>query len=306
MNALLQDLRYGARMLMKHPGFTLIAALTLALGIGANTALFTVYDAFVLKPLPLKDPDTIVKLWGYDREGKRTALFSYLDYLDYRDRITSLAGLIAVNKFAAPFGDEAADAATSTLLPSNFGFGRVVSGNYFAVMGAEMALGRGFAPEENQTPGTHPVLALSHDCWERRFHSDPNIIGKTVRVAGAPFTIIGVTAQGFIGTDPDTPQFYVPLMMRDQVVDGWHSREWLTERKAAVFGLIGRLKPGVTLAQAQAELNVIAEQVARANPDAQRTVAISLTSGATFIQFDEVKPLAAPLLVAIGLVLLIG
>src|SRR5215467_2816638 len=118
MQALPQDLRYGARMLRKHPGFTLIATLTLALGVGANTALFTIYNAFVLKPLPLQDPDSIANLTGYDREGTRHRLFSYLDYLDYRDRSMSFAGLLAMNKSAAPFGDEAADVASSLVLPT--------------------------------------------------------------------------------------------------------------------------------------------------------------------------------------------
>lgn len=307
LETLLQDLRFGVRMLRKNPGFSLIAMLTLGLGIGVNTVVFTVYDAFLLKPLPLKDPDTIVHLTGYSREGQRTRLFSYQDYLDYRDQTTSFAGLVAVNKFAAPFGDDAPDAASSSFLPSNFGFGRIVSGNYFTVLGAEMALGRGFAPEENQTPNTHPVLVLSHLCWEQKFHADPHIIGKTVRVAGMPFTIIGVTAQGFIGTEPDTPQFWIPLMMRDQVVDGWHTGKWLNDRKLDVLNIVGRLKPGVTLAQAQAELTVIAEQLARTYPDPARETSVGVTSGATFIQLDDrIKPLVAPMLIAVGLVLLIA
>ena len=103
MQTLWQDLRFGARMLMKQPGFTLIAVLTLALGIGVNTTLFTVYDAFVLKPLPLKDPDSIVSVTGFNREAERNPFFSYQDYLDYRDRNTVFAGLLAMNKFAAPF-----------------------------------------------------------------------------------------------------------------------------------------------------------------------------------------------------------
>src|SRR5580765_3882023 len=131
-----QDLRYGVRMLLKQPGFTLIAVFTLALGIGVNTALFTVFDAFVLKPLPLKDPDSIVNLSGYNREGERNRLFSYLDYVDYRDRNTALVGLVAINKFAAPFGEQADDD-DAAVLPGNFGFGRLVSQNYFGVLGAE-------------------------------------------------------------------------------------------------------------------------------------------------------------------------
>jgi len=302
-----QDLRYGVRMLMKHPGFTLVAVITLALGIGVNTALFTVYDAFVLKPLPLKDPYSIANVTGYDREGKRNQFFSYLDYLDYRDRNTMFAGLIVWNRFFAPFGAQAADVGDPSVLPANPGVGHLVSGNYFAVLGAEMALGRGFMPEEDRTPGAHPVLVLSHICWTRHFSCDPNIVGKTVRLAGLPFTIIGVTAPGFIGVTADSPQFWAPLMMRDQLVgDGTRGR-WLTERKADSFALTGRLKPGVTPAQAQAEMNVIAEQLARAYPDPQRKAFVGVSSGATFIQLDDrVKPLVPPLLAAVGLVLLIA
>src|SRR5215813_7463236 len=127
----LQDLRYGARILVKNPGFTLIAALTLALGIGVNTTLFTVYDAFLLKPLPLKDPDSIANIMGYDREGKRNRLFSYLDYVDYRDRATTFSGLIAWNNFNAPFGEFGSDVADSTVLPGNYGAGQLVSWTYF-------------------------------------------------------------------------------------------------------------------------------------------------------------------------------
>ncbi|HKR59667.1 MAG TPA: ABC transporter permease, partial [Pyrinomonadaceae bacterium] len=215
MQTLLQDLRYGARMLRKHPGFTLTATLTLALGISSNTALFTVYNAFVLKPLPLKDPYSIANVTGYDREGNRNGLFSYLDYVDYRDRNTSFAGLIAWNQFTAPFGEQTAAGADSSSFLGNLGLGNFVSGNYFTALGAEMALGRAFAPEEDQTPGAHPVMVLSHICWTRLFKSDPHIVGRTVRLAGLPFTVIGVTAPEFIGTTPLPPQFWVPLMMRD-------------------------------------------------------------------------------------------
>lgn len=306
LETLLHDLRFGLRMLVKQPGFTLIALLTLSLGIGVNTALFTVYDAFVLKPLPLKDPDSIVHVQGYDREGKRKPMFSYQDYLDFRHRNTSLTGLIALNSFAVPFGEEAAEVGSS-LLPSNFGLGRLVSSNYFTVLDAQMALGRGFAPEEDQTPDTHPVLVLSYLFWERRFHSDPNVIGQMVRVAGLPFTIIGVTAKGFIGTEPDAPQFWIPLMMRDQVVGGWNSKIWLTERNADSFVLIGRLKPGATREQAQAEMNVITQQLAQAYPDPNRKASVVITSGATFIQLEgPMRLLVAPLLTAVGLVLLIA
>ncbi len=302
-----QDLRYGTRMLLNNPGFTSIAVLTLALGIGVNTALFTVYDAFVLKPLPLKDPDGIANITGYDRDGKRNGLFSYPDYVDYRDRTTVFAGLIAWSRFAAPFGEEAAGGTESPFLPANFGIGHLVSGNYFTVLGAEMALGRGFVPEEDRTPGAHSVIVLSHICWTRHFNSDPNIVGKPVRLAGLPFTIIGVTEPGFIGVTPDSPQFWVPLMMRDQVVGTGNRGQWLTEHKADSFLLTGRLKPGVASAQAQVEMNVICEQLARAYPDPKRNVSVRVSPGGTFFQLgDELKPLVAPLLTGIGLVLLLA
>ena len=307
MQTLLQDLRYGARMLRKHPGFTLIAVLTLALGISANTALFTVYDAFVLKPLPLKDPDSIANVKGYDREGKGNALFSYLDYVDYRDRNTSFAGLIAWSQFTAPFGEQTAEVADSSGFPGNLGLGNFVSGNYFTVLGAEMALGRAFAPEEDQMPGAHPVMVLSHICWTRLFNSDPHIVGRTVHLAGLPFTIIGVTAPEFIGVTPLPPQFWAPLMMRDQVLGSRNRSELQSERKKDFFILTGRLKPGVAFAQAQAEMNVITQQLASSYPDPQRKASVSITSGATFLQLgDELKLLVAPVLTAVGLVLLIA
>jgi predicted permease len=304
---MIQDLRFGLRMLLKHKSFTLIAMFTLALGIGVNTTLFTVYDAFVLKPLPLKDPDSIVSVYGLNPETRRQPLFSYQDYLDYRDRNTVFAGLLAMNKFAAPFGEYSDTVAEPSLLPGNYGFGRIVSGNYFTVLGAQMALGRGFTPEEDRTPGTHPVLVLSYVCWERRFNSDPQIIGKTVRVSGLPFTIIGVAAKDFIGLEPDVPQFWVPLMMRDQVVGNWQRKVWLTERQANVLNLFGRLKPGVTREQAQAEMSIVAQQLAAAHPDPQRKTSVRISPHGTFVHLEpEARLLVAPMLTAVGLILLIA
>jgi len=306
-DAMIQDLRFCARMLLKNRGFTLIALCTLALGIGVNTALFTVYDAFVLKPLPLKDPYSIVNVNGYDRDGKRTRLFSYLDYLDYRDGNTAFDGLTAWNEFMAPFGEQAVDESDSLLVPGNFGVGQLVSANYFSVLGAEMALGRGFTLEEDRTPSTHPVLVLSHTCWTRHFNSDPTIIGQTVRLAGHPFTVIGVTAPGFIGVTPNSPQFWTPLMMRDQLVGNWNHGLWITERRADSFVLTARLKPGVTTTQAQAEMNMIAERLARAYPDSRSKESIRLSPGATFLTLEDgLTQLVPPILTAIGLVLLLA
>jgi predicted permease len=311
MRTLWQDLRYGARTLLKKPGFTLIAVLTLALGIGVNTALFTVFDAFVLKPLPLKDPDSIVKISGVTRGGDRSRTFSYLDYLDYRDRNNVFEELVAWNKTLGTL-DEGGPIDESSVITGarQYVFGQIVSGNYFSTLGAEMALGRAFLPEEDREPGARPVMILSYGFWRRRFNADPNIVGKTIKLTGQPYTVVGVASREFIGTEPDAPQFWVPLMMRDQIIQAgsWLHKRWLTDRDADAFVLTGRLKPGVSRAQAQADMNVIAEQLAQAYPaERNRKAQIKLASGAAFVEInEELMPLVVPLLVAVGLILLMA
>ena len=311
MQALLQDLRYGSRMLFRKPGFTLIAVITLALGIGVNTALFTVFDAFALKPLPLKDPDSLVNISGRDQRNQRQNLFSYLDYLDYSQRNTVFAGLVAWNKVAVPLGEAPAAAFDSSNLAgdSEYAFGQITSGNYFSVLGAEMALGRGFLPEEDRTPGTHPVVVLSHRFWQRHFDADPNIIGRIIKLQGHPFTVIGVTAREFIGTTPDTPSLWIPLMMRDQLIPagGWVHARWFTDRHANAFTLMGRLRPGTSREQAQAQMSVIAQQLAEQFPHKDRTTSVVVKSGGTFVTVEaEFLPMILPLFMAFGLVLLIA
>jgi macrolide transport system ATP-binding/permease protein len=307
----MQDLRYGLRTLVKKPAFTFVAVATLALGIGVNTALFTLFDAFMLKPLPLKDPGSLVKLVGIDQRGERRNLFSYPDYLDYRERQTKLTEIVAWNKVAVVLGEaQAAHDDLSVISDvSGYIFGQIVSTNYFSMLGAEMTLGRSFLPEEDRTPGTHPVVVLSHGFWQRQFDGDPNIIGKTIKLQTHPFTVVGVTAREFIGTTPDTPAFWVPLMMRDQVIPltGWNYKRWLTARSADSFVLLGRLKPGVSQAQAGAEMSLIAQGLAQRYPDQNRVTGVMMKSSASFVPFDaELLPLILPMLVAVALVLLIA
>ncbi|HZS06020.1 MAG TPA: ABC transporter permease [Blastocatellia bacterium] len=307
---MVQDLRYAIRMLRKHKGFTVVGVITLALGIGANTALFTVFDALVLKPLPLKEPDRLVSLSGIDQSGGRHRLFSYLDYLDYRDRATTLTGLVAWNKAAVVLGDAPAGRDDLSVAGANYVFGQIVSANYFELLGAGMALGRGFLPEEDHLQGAQPVIVLSHHFWQQQFEGDPYIVGKTIRLQSRPFTVIGVTAREFIGTTPDTPAFWVPLMMRDQVIPpglGEQRQAWLTERDADSFLLLGRLKPGVTPQQAQAEISTIAQQLAQHSFGTERKTRVVTKSSASFINLDARQvPLLVPLLLAFGLVLLIA
>ncbi|HKQ04035.1 MAG TPA: ABC transporter permease, partial [Blastocatellia bacterium] len=312
MNSLLNDLRYSLRLLRQRPGFTFVAIITLALGIGVNTALFSVFEAFALKPLPLKNPESIVRVSSRDRDGATRLLFSYADYLAYRDRNHVLADLAAWNKVAVTLGTRpagAGDDLTALSGDDEYLFGQLVSGNYFAALDAEMALGRAFLPEEDRTPNARPVVVLSYGFWQRRFDSDPQIIGKTIPLDGQPFTVVGVAARNFIGTEPDAPQFWMPLMMRDTVIGegGWNYKRWLTDRDAESFALVGRLRPGVSRQQAEAEMRVIAEQLPGDTADRQPKTGIRLSRAATFIEINaELMPLVVPLLLAVGLVLLIA
>src|SRR2546425_401879 len=164
MNSFWQDLCYGARTLRKKPGFAFVAIITLALGIGVNAALFSVFDALVLKPLPLKDPDSLVNLEGVTAQGERRRVFSYRDYLDYRDQNNTLSDVIAWNKVRATLGEAPPNQDDSFAFAEGyeFLFGQIVSGNYFVALGPEMSLGRAFQPAEDERPGERPVLFLSY------------------------------------------------------------------------------------------------------------------------------------------------
>jgi predicted permease len=311
LEELWQDLRYGARMLLKKPGFTVITVIILALGIGVNTALFTIFNVFVLQPMPLKDPKSLVEIRGLNQRGERENLFSFLDYLDYRERSRTLAGIALMNKVGVTAGEMRSERDDISVLREEFGyvFSQMVTANYFTVLGAEMTLGRGFLEEEDQTPGTHPVTVLSHLFWQRYFNGDPNIIGKPIKLAGQPFIIIGVTAKEFIGTTPDTPACWIPLMMRDAVIPSgkWNYKRWLTERDANSFLMLGRLKPGATVEQARAELSLITTQIAKQHPDKQRNLGVTVKNSPGFITFAADDWAAFMLLpVSVALVLLIA
>jgi putative ABC transport system permease protein len=263
MQTLWQDLRYGARMLRKHRGFTFIAALTLALGIGVNTAIFSAVSSMLLRPSPYEQPENLAIVFtGAKQQPRVYDDFSYLNYLDYRDRNQSFGGLIAYRMTSAAIsntsggGDDRAEVV----------WGETVSGNYFDVLGAPPALGRGFRPEEDRTPNTHPVVVLGHGLWRRRFNADPAIVGRSVYLNGHPFTVIGVAPERFTGTKfALRMEFWVPLMMRARmnINDAWR-----TDRNRQSLGLMGRLKPGVTIAQAEADLSLIAQELEKSYPQA--------------------------------------
>jgi hypothetical protein len=255
MQTLWQDLRYGARMLMKQPGFTLIVVLTLALGIGANGVIFSLVNALLLRPLPVDKPAELAAVFTSDFSSGDFGGSSYPDYAAFRDRNQSFSGLAlyAPQPFSLNL-DGANERA----------FGEIVSGNYFDVLGLRPALGRGFLPAEDQTPGAAPVVVVSHKVWQTRFGGAADILGRNIKLNGQPLTIVGVAPENYQGLMRGLAvDWWVPAMMMDQLAPGSNN---LTERGNRGMMLMGRLKPSVTLAQAQADFSNLAAQLYREFP----------------------------------------
>ena len=256
MNALLQDLRYAIRVMLKSPGFTAVAIISLALGIGANTSIFSVVNALLLKPLPYKNPEQLAQVFReYEQTGKgveRSEIWSYPKFSALRDNNDSFAQIAAVSSQNFPVTDSDNPERLST---------EIVSASYFPMLGVEAAIGRTFTPEEDQTPGAHPVAVIGHGIWQRRFGSDPNVIGRTIGLNKVPLTIVGVLPEGFKG-QKGTAEVWVPMMMAPQLT--------FPRRLATAFAhwteVIGRLKPEVNLAQARSEMEIAAAKVAEALP----------------------------------------
>jgi macrolide transport system ATP-binding/permease protein len=255
MERLLQDIRFGLRQLLRKPGFAALAIISMALGIGANTSIFSLLDTVLFRPLPVHEPGRLVQLFGTVHKGADVTLQSYLNYKDYRDRNTVLEGLSAYAFVVSSLSHGAKNERVS---------GYLVSGNYFDLLGVKPALGRAFLPEEDATPDSHPVAVLSYGCWERRFGSNPAIVGQTVQFNGHPFTVVGVAPKGFTGTEVAfTPEMWIPTMMAGVIEPG---SKWLERRTSDNLFLVGRLKPGVSEAQARAELETITAQLGKDYP----------------------------------------
>jgi predicted permease len=300
MQTLAQDLRYGARMLLKKPGFTLIAVITLALGIGANTAIFSVVNAYLFKPLPVREPDRLVVLASKDQRSETPHMTSYLNYTDIRDQRDVFTDVIAyVPDIVSLNVDGEAERSMIEL----------VSGNYFAMLGVEAAHGRVFSPDEGQTVGSSPVMALSYGYWQRRFGGDVSAIGKTVKVNNQPFTIIGVAPESFPGTEPIlTVNAYAPLMMKAQLHQ--NQQDAFTLRGLESFRVMGRLAPGVSVPQAGAAMEILARNIARQYPDVFKELNFLVapeTKARPWIGASAFIPrLAAILMTLVGLILLIA
>ncbi len=256
MQTLWQDLRYGARMLFKKPVFALVAILTLAIGVGANTAIFTVVNAALLRPLPYRDAERLVDVTStMRRETIEVRSMSYPDFVDWRDQNTVFERLAAY--------DSASFTLTGGAEPERLN-GELTSADYFPLLRADAAFGRTF-PEEDRAPDTHRVALVGYGLWMRRFGGATALVGQTIQLNGAGYTVVGIMPEGFRGVS-DQAEIWLPMMMVSSV----RRASMLQEREQRWHSAIGRLKPGVTLAQAQTELDIIAGRLEQAYPSSNR------------------------------------
>jgi predicted permease len=266
IDGVLQDLKHGARMLVKNPGFTLVAVASIAIGVGANAAMFSLADGLVLRPLQVPRAGEIVAVSAVAPRANEsfasTRLLSYPDYRDLRDRAQSFDGLLAYRVEVASF-------ATSREQPAQSRLGLVVSGNFFDVLQLQPALGRFFLPDEDQVPGRDAVIVLAHETWTDQFGSDPGVVGRQIRLAGLDFTVIGVAPASFSGMHLALPPaYYVPIAMSPRLPGS--PPEVLQRRQVRALDVRGRLKPGVSLEQAREETSLIARALEESYPDTNR------------------------------------
>src|SRR5260370_857297 len=284
-------------LLRSRPGFTLTVVCTLALGIGANATVFTWIKAVLLASLPgIEQPEKLVEIWGATRNNSALSS-SYVDYLDYRDQNKVLSGLIA-----------------HQVLPLNLGrsekpervWGAIVSGNYFDVLGVKALIGRTFLPEEDRTPNTHPVVVIGCGLSERRFASDPNVLGRTITLNEHDFTVIGVAPKDFASPFAGLAlAVWTPVMMKDYVSRRHFS---LTDRGSRWLMVMGRLKPGATVPQAQANIAAIASHLEQEYPQTNEQMGVAVYSvlQSPFSLKQDMRPALAILMAAVGVVLLIA
>ena len=264
MGTLLRDVRFAVRHYLKTPGATALAVVSLALGIGVNSAIFSLVSAVVLRDLPAERPEELVDVYFGKASEYKYATASHPDYLDLRRDSRAFSELAAVN---VTVGATERDGATELL------FGEAVSGNYLALLDREPALGRGFLPEEDGVPGAHPVAMLGHRAWRQRFGADPNVLGRTLRLNGVDFQIVGVAPRDLAGSFPGlVADYFIPMAMSDRMSE----MASLADRGSRSLFIKGRLAPGVTLEQARAEMETLNARLAAAWPDTNEGIEVTL------------------------------
>jgi predicted permease len=271
METLLQDVHYGLRMLKKSPAFTAVAVVTLALGIGANTTIFSMVDSFLLRPLPVSDPGQLTALSQIVSQTRKNdtniPTFSIAEYRDLRNQTSDVFSSVLASQYG--MDGLTVDGKTDRLLTC------YVSGNYFSLLGLKPALGRLLLPSEGEVVGADPVMVLSYPYWKTHFGGDPEIVGRTVILNGHPFTVVGIAPEGFEGLSSFVRfQAFLPLAMA--TVEGYPA-DFMTNRQIRTDLLYARLRPGVSLQQAQASLDVIAQRLAQQYPDTDNNRTLRVT-----------------------------
>lgn len=257
MQGLLDDLRFALRTFRRNPGFTLAAILSLAIGIGATTTVFTLVNAVLLYRIPVPQPERVVALFTTDARSPGLSLHSYPNYQDIRDRNRAFSSMLLY----VPITMSLTGRGDPLML-----MGHLVSGNYFAALGVNPVLGRGFLPEEDAASGASPAAILSHEFWERQFASDPQVITRTINLNGRPYQVVGVAPPGFRGLNQlYAANIWVPMAMAPHL---FPVPRFIPERRALMFAVAGRLQPNIGIAQAEASLQPLAEELERQYPNA--------------------------------------
>jgi len=308
MGSVWQDLKYGLRTLARSPGFTIVAVISLGLGIGANTAIFTLTNAVFLNPLPVRDAARVIQVFTVDHATTTTAAnllrtpMSLLNYRDFRDSDEVFSGLAAFTQTGVTLTGRGDPKPTGAML---------VSANYFDVLGVKPVMGRTFLPDEDRKDGGNAVTILSYSLWGQWFGADPAAIGRTVEFNSIPYTVVGVAPPNFKGTftvgSPDLA--WIPISMHAQALPG-PLEQVINARRMRMISVFGRLKPGVPQSQAAASLKTVAARLEREYPDANRGRTVELSPRSEdalgFLPRDQMMRAGIALTAVVGVVLLIA
>jgi predicted permease len=301
---MVHDLRYALRMLGRNPGFALVAIVSLALGIGANTAIFSLADFILIPRLSVPNPSGIMVVMSQFRGESLGSIFQYSgvsnpDFEDLQKKSNSFAGLTATQYFQFGFAPD------KTAQPQ-MKFGALVSGNFFDVLGVRPDLGRSLRPDEDKVPGRDAVVVLGHYLWENEFASNPEVIGQNIYLNGLPFTVVGVAPESFTGPNAWVrADLYVPLAMQPALAGGSEQSE-LEMRGLRVLTVMGRLKPGIRSRQAATETRVIGQQLAQAYPKTNRTCSLEVLTYWRSTRISTIITLGLFMMGLAGVVLLIA
>jgi hypothetical protein len=291
MNGIIEGIQISLRGLTRHRGFALAAVLSVALGAGANTTVFTLLNAILLRPLPVNDPARLAAVFTLDAHNPGNLLCSYPNYKDYRDRNQVFSSLLLYSAVSVNL--------TGHGNPQSL-VGQIVSGNYFQTLGIPLAVGGAFTPEEDSVPGAYPVAVIGYGLWMRQFGGDPRVIGRGLELNGRAYTIVGVAPRGFQGLDTLLAgEVWVPMMMYRQI---YPYPAWVDQRRALLFAVVGRLKPGVSLRQAEAGLGTLARDLELEYPQDNEGRRVKLTS----IAEAAISPANRPAIAKAGAALTVG